>query len=100
MGGDNRSRGGLTHHLGGPGGGDSGSALTCSGFFFSLKHGGSHRLFLLFLLFLASFNLIGIVSMLLKLKHMSVATGFSCAALSQYRLVNFAPVAMRIAADD
>ncbi len=43
----NRSRGGLTHHLGGPGGGDSGSASMCSGLLLLLKRGSGHCLFLL-----------------------------------------------------
>ncbi len=49
-GGDNRSGEGITHHLGGPGGGDSGSALTCIGLLFLLKCGGGLCLFLFFLL--------------------------------------------------
>jgi hypothetical protein len=45
--GDDRSRGGLTHHLGGPGEGDSGSASTWGNLLLSLKCGGGHCHFLL-----------------------------------------------------
>ncbi len=51
MEGRQQKQGGLTHHLNGPGGGDSGSALTYGGLLLSLKRDGGHRLFLLLLLF-------------------------------------------------